>query len=285
MPSGSRLVCSLLVALAGCAAPEARREPSIASTNDRARLSAPATGEARPPSAGPAPLPFIASQRSLSELPVPGFLPALVYQPAANEPRPLVVATHGAGGAPEGECAYWVRLTKGFSFVLCLRGTPFDRATLSSFYYKNHLELRRELDAALGAARAAFGARLSPAGGLYSGFSQGATMGVGMIPALGAELPLLVLIEGGYDYWSVAQAKKYRASGGRRVLFACGTKWCADRSEKSATWLRKVGIEARVEYAPGVGHTPMGEVMARVAEALPWVISENPGWEGLTGAR
>jgi predicted esterase len=201
-----------------------------------------------------------------------------VYEPSANEPRPLVVATHGAGGAPEGECAYWVRLTGGRAFVLSLRGTPFDQGAPSSFYYKNHLELGRELVAALQAARARYGSRLSPEGGLYSGFSQGATMGIGMIPAHGAELSHLVLIEGGYDYWSVAQAKKYRASGGQRVLFVCGTKWCADKSEKSATWLRQAGLEARVEYAPGVGHTPMGEVMDHVALALPWVVSGNPVW-------
>lgn len=215
----------------------------------------------------------------MSKLSVPGFLPAVVYQPAASEPRPLVVATHGAGGAPEWDCEYWIRLTKGQVFVLCLRGTPFEREAPSSFYYKNHLELGRELEAALKAVHAVYGSRLSPGAGLYSGFSQGATMGVGMIPPHGAALPHLVLIEGGYDYWSVAHAKKYRAQGGRRVLFACGTKWCSDKSEKAATWLRQAGLEARVEYAPGVGHTPMGEVMARVATALPWVVSANPAWQ------
>lgn len=212
---------------------------------------------------------------------MPGFLPALVYEPRASEPRPLVVATHGAGGAPEYDCAYWVRLTAGRTFVLCLRGTPFGRSAPVAFYYKNHIELGRELEAALKAMHARYGARLVSGAGLYSGFSQGATMGVGMIAPHGAVLPRLVLIEGGFDYWSVAHAKKYRASGGQRVLFACGTKWCADKSEKAASWLRQAGLEARVEYAPGVGHTPDGGVMERVAAALPWVVSGDATWGSL----
>lgn len=214
-----------------------------------------------------------------TELQIPGFLPAVVYRPAATTPRPLIVATHGAGGAPDYDCEYWKRLSQGRAFVLCLRGTPFGRGAAGSFYYKNHLELGRELKAALTAARAAYGSRLAAGAGVYSGFSQGATMGVGMIENYGAELSHLVLIEGGYDYWSVARAKKYRANGGRRVLFACGTQWCADKSEKAASWLRQAGLEARVEYAPGVGHTPMGEVMGRVAAALPWLLSGDPVWQ------
>jgi predicted esterase len=186
---------------------------------------------------------------------------------------------------PEAECAYWAQLTAGRAVLLCLRGTPFDSAHPSSFFYRNHLELGRELEAALTALRAAHGPRLAPKAGLYSGFSQGATMAVGMIAEHGATLPHLVLIEGGYDYWSVGVARKYAANGGKRVLFACGTKWCADKSEKAAAWLRQGGLEARVEYAPGVGHTPAGQVMERVAAALPWVVEGNVAWNGLNAER
>lgn len=221
---------------------------------------------------------FATSSATTTELPVPGFLPAVVYLPAGSNARPLVVATHGAGGAPEWECEYWAQLTAARAVVLCLRGTPFDRAHPSSFFYRNHLELGRELEAALPALRAAHGSRLAADAGLYSGFSQGATMGVGMIAEHGDTLPYLVMIEGGYDYWSVARAKKYAAKGGKRVLFVCGTKWCADKSEKAAVWLRQAKLEARVEYAPGVGHTPVGGVMERVAAALPWVVEGDAAW-------
>lgn len=270
----------VLAAALSCARHEPAREPPLEPAHGQAQPLAAASRKAPQSSSPSARLsPPSSSAGGLSELHVPGFLPALVYEPAANEPRPLLVATHGAGGAPEGDCAYWMRLTRGQVFVLCLRGTPFERTAPSSFYYKNHLELGRELVAALQAAHTAFGARLSPNAGLYAGFSQGATMGVGMIPPHGAELPHLVLIEGGYDYWSVARAKQYRASGGRRVLFACGTKWCADKSEKAALWLRQAGLDVRVEYAKGVGHTPLGGVMDRVAAALPWLVSASTAWQ------
>jgi len=188
------------------------------------------------------------------------------------------VSTHGAGGDPEGACAYWVKLSEGQAFVLALRGTAFN-GTDSSFYYKDHLALGRELAAALGAARSQFGHRFAPGAGVYSGFSQGATMGVGMIPPFGKELPHLVMIEGGYDYWNVAHARKFDRNGGQRVLFACGTGWCADKATKAAEWLRQAGLEARVEHAPGAGHTPGGEVEARVRAALPWLVAEQPGWK------
>lgn len=190
----------------------------------------------------------------------------------------MVVASHGAGGVPEGECGYWMRLTRGSAFLLCLRGTPFNASGPTGYFYRNHLHLGSELKAALAEANAKQGARFAPGAGLYSGFSQGATMGVGMIPPFGAELPHLVLIEGGYNYWSVAHARKYAESGGKRVLIACGTQWCANKAEEASEWIRKAGLEARVTYAPGVGHTPDGKVMEQVSEALPWVIAGNAAW-------
>lgn len=268
----------MLGAIAACARREPLREP--APPQSRPQPTAPAGDTALRSAPAVKSQPAALSDDGSSELVVPGFLPAVVHVPVGREPRPLVVATHGAGGAPEYECEYWVRLTAGRAFVLCLRGTPFGHAAPSAFYYKNHIELGRELDAALKAMRGRYGARLSPGAGLYSGFSQGATMGVGMIASHGADLQHLVLIEGGFDYWSVARARKYRASGGQRVLFACGTKWCADKSEKAALWLRQAGLEVRVEYAPGVGHTPDGGVMGRVTAALPWVVSDSAAWLG-----
>ncbi len=203
----------------------------------------------------------------------------MVFVPVGHAARPLLVATHGAGGTAEDECAYWAKLTAELVFLLCLRGTPFNQAEPTSFFYRDHLELGRELESALPALRAAVGPRLAPKAGVYAGFSQGATMGVGMIAAHGAELPYLVLVEGGYDYWSVARARRYAANGGKRVLLACGTKSCAQKSEKVAGWLRQGGLEARVEYAPGVGHTPSGGVMERVAAALPWVFEGDLAWQ------
>lgn len=222
------------------------------------------------------------SQRSASggfrELAVPGFLPAVLYVPSGADARPLIVANHGAGGAPEYECEYWRRLTAARAFVLCLRGSPIDTRGPSGFYYKDHLALGRELQAALGALRSELGARVRDQGALYTGFSQGAIMGAPMIVSHAKLFSRLALIEGGYEYWSAVKARTFARNGGQRVLFVCGTRWCAEKSELPAQWLRKERVAVRIEYAPGAGHTPGGEVMAKLAAALPWLFEGDGAW-------
>ena len=201
-----------------------------------------------------------------------GFLPATVFVPAADGPWPLVVATHGAGGAPEWECEYWRRLTQGRFFIACLRGEPIDRRATGSYYYKNHLELGREFRALNDALGREYSGRLDSGFALYAGFSQGAIMGAPMIVAHAARFRRLALIEGGYEYWSVSTARAFARNGGERVLFACGTRWCAQKAELPASWLRQAKVDVRIEYAEGAGHTPTGEVMSKVQASLPWLL-------------
>ncbi len=217
--------------------------------------------------------------RAFSALDVPGFAPAVFYSPPGAGVHALVVASHGAGGNPEGECEYWMKLTGGRAFLLCLRGTPLDVRYPSAYYFRDHFALGRELRAAINAARQQQGSRFAKGAGLYAGFSQGAIMAVGMIPEFGAELAHLVLIEGGYDYWSVAHARKYAQAGGKRVLIACGTDGCARKAREAAEWLRQAGLEAQVVHAPGAGHTPGGAVMEEVSAALPWVVADSEAWK------
>src|SRR5687768_3640288 len=58
------------------------------------------------------------------ELPLAGFLPAIVSWPAASEgSQPLLIAAHGAGDTAEAQCAHWRDLLgpkKGV--VACPRG-------------------------------------------------------------------------------------------------------------------------------------------------------------------
>jgi predicted esterase len=215
----------------------------------------------------------------LRALPVPGFLPAVLFVPAAPGPQPLVVANHGAGGAPEYECEYWRRLTASRAVLLCLRGTAIDSRGVGSFYYKNHIELGRELQAALSALRRELGESVQQSGAVYAGFSQGAIMGAPMIVAHAARFNRLALIEGGYEYWSASSARAFARNGGRRVLFVCGTRWCADKAALPADWLGKAGVAVRIEYAAGAGHTPAGEVMSQLAAALPWLLEGDEAWK------
>jgi predicted esterase len=230
----ARWLCTIL--LAGCATASA--------------------GERRP----------LAAPRSLE---VPGFLPAVLFVPAGAEARPLVVAAHGAGGTPEWECEYWSRLLAERSFVLCLRGAPLGKG--GGYYYRNEHALEAELVAAERAARAAE-PRIAPFGA-YAGFSQGSSMGSAIIAKHGGKFSRLALVEG-FERWNVPRARAFAKAGGKRILFASGTKECSAAASESARWIQRGGVEVRVEYAPGAGHTPLGDVGDRVAAALPWLLAE-----------
>ncbi len=210
-----------------------------------------------------------ARSAELRALEVEGFLPAVFFVPAGDAQARLVVAAHGAGGAPEWECDYWRELTRDSAFVLCLRGKAMGGG---SYYYPNHHELEAELTVAERVARAAEPGIL-PGGGVYAGFSQGASMGSAMLASHGAAFPHLVLIEG-FELWNTSRARRFQQSGGKRVLFACGTPHCSRVAQESVRWLLEAGIDARLEYASGAGHTPAGAVMLRVEATLPWLLRD-----------
>jgi predicted esterase len=205
-------------------------------------------------------------------LEVPGFLPAVLFVPPGTAQRPLVVAAHGAGGSPEWDCEYWRRLTGGTRFLLCLRGKSMGAS--GGFYYPNEHALEAELIAAERALRAAQ-PRVAAGDGLYAGFSQGASMGSAMIGKHGASFPALVLQEG-FQLWNIARARTFAKNGGRRVLLVCGTEQCNRIATETARWLERGGVESRLEFAAGAGHTPLGEVMERTRSALPWLLPAQP---------
>ncbi len=211
----------------------------------------------------------------LRALAVEGFQPALLFVPGGNEPRPLLVAAHGAGGAPEWDCEYWRRITAGRAFILCLRGTPLG-PHVAGFYFADHRALERELVAAQAAARRAE-PRIAHGPAVYAGFSQGATMGTPMIVAHAEEFPFLVLIES-FEPWNVPRAKAFARAGGRRVLLVCGSKECQKLAASSAHWLSVAGVEVRAEYARGAGHTPLGPVMPLVEHGLSWLVGDQALW-------
>lgn len=228
----------------------------------------------------PAPFPSQPARPSgFAALSVPGFLPAVVWTPAArNERYPLVVAAHGAGGIPEWDCEEWAKRVGTRAFVLCLRGKGIVASGDQGFYYPNHHDLDREATAAVDALRAEAGTRVDIERVVYTGYSQGATMGALMVRSHAALFPRLVLVEGGFAEWTLAIAHRFRADGGERVLFVCGTKGCNTKARRSATLLTEAGVETALEYAAGAGHTPAGAVAERVDARLSWLLSGDARW-------
>jgi predicted esterase len=206
------------------------------------------------------------------ELAVPGFGNALVVVPAGNEARPLLLAAHGAGDSPRWQCRHWDAAVRGRFIILCPRGVALSSGDDPGYFFRNHLELEREVTAALAALKKELGARISPSDGVYSGYSQGATMGALMVVAHGADFPHLVLVEGGSGDWTSGRAKQFRETGGKSVAIVCGTPNCAKRGERSVAILEKAGLRARVEHVEQGGHVYDGRVGERATELLDgWV--------------
>jgi predicted esterase len=209
-------------------------------------------------------------------LAVEGFDAAAVSFPrSAPFPQPVLVSTHGAGDTPEQMCELWRAILGDRGVVLCPAG-PRMRAGEEGRYYPDHHALERVVFASLEALRARYASYVDPARVIYTGYSQGATMGALMIPAHGAECPRLVLVEGGFGDWSVERASTFAHAGGQRVLFVCGRQQCKNEAERSAAWLRGAGVEARVVAHVGEGHVIRVALVA--GPSLEWLLGGDPRW-------
>jgi pimeloyl-ACP methyl ester carboxylesterase len=169
-------------------------------------------------------------------------------------------------------------LLEAQAFVLCPAGVPLGKSPEHGYFYRNHHELEREVLAGVEALRAAYPEALDPGPFVYAAYSQGATMGALMLAAHGALFDRLVLVEGGYGEWTMSSAQRFAASGGQRVLFACGITTCKAKAELSARALTRAGIATRVVHAAGGGHTYGGRVADELRGALPFLLEGDARW-------
>lgn len=269
---------SIAVALIGCRSPKDVREsnpvPTVASTpeeTDRAK-----------PEAGPPPLAPLRAERAIVALPVEGFREAMVSLPlGATSKRPVVVALHGNYDRPEWQCEVWREITGGHPFVLCPRGIPRAGAPKSEdrWEYGGLDKTEKELFAGLEALAKRYPDYVDDGPVLFTGFSLGAILGKHVLKKHGARFPRAVLIEGGYEAWSIGMAKQYAQGGGERVLFACGQHACKQAATNAARVLGKAELDARVASAGNVGHTYDGRVADAISENFDWLIEGDARFE------
>ncbi len=272
----SWLIPTMAALACGVPEPESPRATAPAETESETPPSedeAPTrnTPPERPPVVEPA-------VRRFEALPIPGFLPAPMFIPenAENVTRELrvFVFAHGAGGRGEHHCSFWEPQLPPDIVLVCPQGSLLRRGDPDGgAFFPDHLALRSELTALIDAVRGRLGSRISDRGWRYVGYSQGATMGALAIVGEISVFRDLVLIEGGGENWSLERALDFEESGGQRVLLACGTPGCDKRGRASVAVLEQAGLEARHEYAAGVGHTYAGGVGNLVLRAM-------MAWEG-----
>jgi predicted esterase len=216
------------------------------------------------------------STGEILKLDVPGYLAAVVWVPGGSTQRskPVVLATHGAYDNPESYCPFWRKLVDDRAFVLCTRGR---RIQDTAFYYPDHFFVDRESAAALDALRARYGARIAPGTVLYAGYSQGAIHGAPLLQMRPQAFPRAVFIEGGSS-WNASTAARYRAAGGRRLLFVCGTTGCRTGATRAVGVLSSAGIEVEFLWVPSAGHDYPPEMGRRIAERLEWLVADDPRW-------
>jgi dienelactone hydrolase len=216
------------------------------------------------------------------DLEVAGFAPAVVAVPAGSRQRwPLVVAAHGNYDRPTWQCQEWQRIVESAAFVLCPRGNPRPDSPSAEdirFTFPDNAALERELDAAITAVAARFGARIDTSSIVYTGFSLGSILGAKIAARTPARYPRLVLIEGGHDAWSDRAAKDFGAGGGKRVLFLCGQADCEQAARGAARRLEKAGVATRVELARGLGHSYGGPMNDLARGQLAWLTEGDDPW-------
>ena len=234
---------------------------------------------------GPALVVRDSPEETVARLSVPGYNDAIVSVPkGASSPRPLLVATHGAGDRAEWHCAAWREIVGDRAFVLCPQGRRTDERVAhedASYYYPDHFALDKEVRAGMEALVARYAQRLDASRAVYTGFSQGAIHGA-LVIALRPELfPRAALVEGGNGFfgeWSAFAARRFREGGGERVLFACGSEACVRSAERCAGYLGKTGVTTRIAHAEGAGHSYGPAMQSELRKTFEWLVEGDERW-------
>ena len=255
-----------------------------------AAASAPASAVAAPASAaaasaGPsasvsAPtLPPLFGVAWIEHLELEGGHDAYVCPPiGAREPRPLIVAVHGAGDRAEWSCGGWRMVAGEYAFVVCPQGMKMDAMR---FGWDSADTIRRRVASAVTAARARFGEYIAEGPTLYLGFSQGATLAGPTLLDPAQSFPFIALAEGGYGLVRDRTfLGKLKARGVQSVLLACGTPACFTSMRAAEPNLAAAGIQALIGGDPTSGHNLNGEMQAGLQKVWPEFVAGLPNWRG-----
>ena len=272
-----RVIVSFLIALAACRRPAAPRvdagvEPA-ASTSAVVEADAAVSPLALAPLAG----------EWLQTLELPkGGVAYLAPPLGATTKRPVIVAVHGAMDHPSPNCSAWRVIADAYAFVVC----PAGRRAGDLYVWSSGAMIGDAIDAALGAARAKYGAYMADGPMVYAAFSQGATLAAAVLTnrAGGARFSRVALVEGGYHALEDGNARAFEAAGGERVLYTCSQGGCVGSFALSKAALTALGVPVKVESPGPYGHSLVPPVRATLNANLAWLTDGLAGWEGYAAA-
>jgi hypothetical protein len=270
-PAGAAIV---LLALASACGSSADPPGSLASASASALGATPAaSGEA----AGRAPLAPTTGDWLQPLHDAEGKLVAQFSPPlGATDRRPLVVALHGGGDAPEYACGEWRGSFGSWPFILCPYG---DKVGKNMFGWRSGAAARRALEHAVEALIAKFPEHLDVRDPVLTGFSLGAMTAPSTLAAPGRVFPAAILVEG-YAKDFEAWPRRMEAGGLRRVLFVDSQGVNAERGKAAARSLeRHTAVQARSIYIGHLGHGFFPKTVEGVRKGLSELLSGLPGWE------
>jgi predicted esterase len=255
-----------------------RRAPSQTSSS---RAIAPSLTGAPTAAASAAPdaLPPLSNVAWIEPLPMADGNLAYVTPPVgAREPRPLMVAVHGAGDRPEWACGGWRLGASEYPFVVCPQGLKLDS---QRFAWDSPRTIARRVQAAIDAARARFGPYVADGPTVYAGFSQGATMASTTLLEQRDRFPVVALAEGGYNLLrDQSFLQKLRASGTTCLMIVCGSPACFVTARSVQGGLSQAGIETFTAGDPMSGHNLNQRMQLALRKALPQLTLGLPNWRG-----
>ena len=241
----------------------------------------PPVAEVTPPAASAAPtaLKPLSGVAWIEHLDLDDGQEAYVCPPiGAREPRPLIVAVHGAGDRAEWSCGGWRMVAGEYAFVVCPQGRKMDP---QRFAWDSAETIKKRVAKAIGAARARFGEYIADGPTLYVGFSQGATLAGPTLLDPTQSFPFIALAEGGYGLLRDRNfLGKLKARGVESILLACGTPGCFTTMRAAEPLLSAVGIQALIGGDPKSGHNLNGEMQAGLQKVWPDFIAGLPNWRG-----
>jgi dienelactone hydrolase len=274
---GPRAALALLALCGACRtaqptpAPTASVSAASVTTLVVPAASAPASAATAPTLAAPGAAPF-SEPTPLVTLAVPGFRDAVVAVPlGATSPRVVALALHGNFDRPEWQCEVWRRITRGEVFVLCPRGIPRTDVpkSLDRWEWSSVAKTKTEIVAALAALRARYPDYVKSGPIAFTGFSLGAILGARLIQDPELNIGAAVLVEGGYQGWTVPKAKALQSRLGR-LLFACGQSECRNAYRYQLEGLfAAAGVPSSLVADVKAGHTYDDPVAALVQSEWP----------------
>jgi hypothetical protein len=261
----------LLFLFLACSARAEHRERSVfVDGGERASAAADAAPAALPPTEGP----WLQHLYDADGTLVADFSPPI----GATDRRPVVVALHGGGDAPEFACGEWRGTFGPWPYILCPHGVRFGSSNL--YGWGTGAQARAAAERALTALAAHDPQHVDVREPVLTGFSRGAMMAPAALAAGGVVFPASVLVEG-HTADFAGSARAMAKSGLARILFVDSQGGNAQRARADVAALDRIGgVQARSVYVGPLGHGFFGKTVEAVRSGLRDLLHDLPAWDG-----